>query len=737
MEKERLTEELGSTTVSEAAEISKETVTEETPNQEITATNGQTSTPDTEASEPSENTVDQVESRASNEIVDNDNASEDITSKNSDESEEESDASETVSTPEAPSAQTEATETTESENPTKETTTETIEGSKKESDIDEEIVSDTDANKEPESQPSSNDEHEPEEDLAKEVDFTKLSRDEILAEVKSLAQADNIEVKNIDRVLTGAKPAFKELENVQREEAKKAFIEDGGEEDNFEYHADEIAQRFYANCQLLRDKKQQYYKNLEKQKETNLQKKNDILEELRHLVDGEETVTSIKVIKEIQEKWKSIGPIPRQHNRTLWANYNALMDRFYDNRSIYFELKDLDRKKNLELKEELCAAAEGLAAEDNLQKAIKELNHLHEEFKHIGPVPQENNEELWIRFKAASDEIYSRRKDHVEEIKEELGQNYEVKLELVGKLKELLEFTSDRITEWNAKTKEVLEIQKKWEATGGVPREKSKINKEFWSSFKGFFANKNKFFKSLEGQRDENLRKKEELVEKAEELKDSEDINKTTEEYKRIQRQWKDIGPVPEKNRKEIFKRFKAACDYFFDRKREAVKESEKEFYENFEKKMNICDQIEEMIETNKVDLDIIETLQTQYAQIGFVPRSELKKMNKRYDEIMNKLVTGIEESDLDNKEQIAFKVQVHQAKANPGSNKAIQKKEGNLKKQISTIENDIATWENNMEFFRDSKTADKFKKEFETKIDAASKELKQLKKQLRLIDQV
>ena len=566
-----------------------------------------------------------------------------------------------------------------------------------------------------------------------ELDYTKLDKEELLNVLLELVRSDDM--LRVVNKLKEIKTHFDIIYQRERQEAFDKYLEEGGEKDGFEYQPDESTQKFHANYQLLWDRRQKYFKELEKQKEHNLEVKNEILEELRELVDGEETVTSIKVIKQIQEKWKSTGPIPRQHNKTLWANYHALLDRFYDNRSIYFELKELDRKKNLELKIELCEKAEALVTED-LQKAIQELNGLHEEFKHIGPVPLDSQEELWIRFKAASDSIYAKRKVYIEEIKDQLQLNFVEKSKLCEEIEAFTEFTSDRITKWNDKTKEIQELQKRWEKIGGLPRDKSKsINRKFWSSFKTFFANKSKFFKTLEGQKDENLKLKEKLVERAEELKSSNDLVKTVDVFKKMQQEWREIGPVPEKVKNEIYKRFKSACDEFFDRKRASIKESEKEFEENQKRKEAICDQLEEIVASEKIDLDMVETLQTQYGTIGFVPRSSLKKMNKRYDYVLNALKEKLEGSDLANKDQIALEIDIRKLQGTPGAGRQMQKQENNLRRQITAIENNISTWKNNLEFFRDSKTADKFKKEFDVKIDEANEELKQLRKQLKMME--
>jgi hypothetical protein len=430
------------------------------------------------------------------------------------------------------------------------------------------------------------DDHEDE-----DVDYSNLSKKELVDVIKELARADN--VIQAERKAREVKHFFDEFREKEREEALEKFKAEGGEEGDFSFRPDELTVRFDANFQLIRDRKHDYTKDREKKKDENLKKKQDILERLREFVDSEETNISFENFKKFQEEWKSTGPVPGSYARTLWANYNALIDRFYDNRSIYFELKELDRRKNLESKLELCVRAEELLKMEQVTEAVKELNELHHEFKHIGPVPKEEQEPLWTRFKAASDAIYDRRKAFVEKLKGELEGNMKIKSELADKVAEFGEFDSDRIKAWNAKTKEILDIQKKWENTGGLPRAHAKeINKKFWSNFKTFFSNKNQFFKKLDAEREENLEKKRTMVQKALELKDNEDMQSTAEKLKQLQREWREVGPVPGKYRESVYKEFKSACDEFFERKRASRDEASKEYVENYEKKKSICKNI-------------------------------------------------------------------------------------------------------------------------------------------------
>ncbi len=562
-----------------------------------------------------------------------------------------------------------------------------------------------------------------------ENDYSNYTKQQLFNELQSLL--NNKEAVAINRQVNAIKSSYNDLvEEAQKETKDKP----GDGETGIRPKKDNLDSRFEALLNRYKARKQNLSADLEKQKELNLQKKHEILETLRQLIDAEETNTSISALKKIQQEWKSVGPIPHQFNRSLWASYNALIDRFYDNRSIYFELKELDRKKNLEGKIEICEKAEKLTQNTNLKEAIKELNELHEEFKHIGPVPREQQEVIWQRFKAASDQIYSRRKEYLHDLKKNLQENLEEKKKLVEEVEKFTAFDSESIVEWNNKTREILEIQKKWESTGAMPKEHTKtVNKSFWSAFKSFFSNKNKFFKKLESKREENLQRKEELVVKADALKESDNWEETASQLKELQMEWKNIGPVPEKMKDDVFNRFKKACDEFFERRRQHGKVVESEYSENLKKKEEICTEMENMIGDKSFDINKFQELQATFEQIGYVPRNSIKKIQKRFNAITEKFLDEANVSD-EEKNEIKFSAEINKIRSGPDSNRRLQRKETEIRKLINKLENDIAIWKNNLDFFKESDTAEKLKAEFNEKIDKASTQLSELKEELKMI---
>ncbi|MEQ9286153.1 MAG: DUF349 domain-containing protein [Cyclobacteriaceae bacterium] len=576
-------------------------------------------------------------------------------------------------------------------------------------------------------------EHEEGLDLIEHADISSMNKEDLLHTITKVANKYSTDIHS--KTLGAIKDTFDGIFNKEREEALARFVETGGLKEDFVFKGDETSSKFNEYYNLIRNNRHQHFKEKEKEKEKNLSLKNELLEKLRETVDSEESTASMTSLKEIQAEWRSIGPVPPQQNKTLWANYHALIDRFYDHRSIYFELKELDRKKNYEAKLEICQKAEELDELENFKDAIQKLNELHDEFKHVGPIPKDVQDEVWDRFKTASDLIYSKRKEFVSHVKEQQKENLAKKLQLSETIEAFTQFDSEKINEWNGKTKELLAIQKEWEAIGAMPRETAKeVNKKFWGSFKAFFHNKSEFFKKLESQREDNLKLKEDLVAQARALEDSTDWHKTAEVLKGLQQKWKDIGPVPEKHRNHIYKSFKSACDSFFNKRRQHNQGLDSEYVENLKKKEEICDLLEKMASTKDVDMEEVYNLQDTYNEIGFVPRKNIKSIQRRYQDALNKLVKNAENLDASSKSEFKSLINIHELKSGPNADQKLNRKEYSLRRKITTLESDISTWKNNIGFFASSKNADELLKDFQEKIENAERELKELKEELKLI---
>jgi hypothetical protein len=373
-----------------------------------------------------------------------------------------------------------------------------------------------------------------------------------------------------------------------------------------------------------------------------------------------------------------------------------------------------------------------------IKDAVRELNELHHEFKHIGPVPKEDQENVWQRFKKASDEVYAKRDAFVAGLQAELQTNLEGKTELLSEIESFASFATDRIKDWNQKTQEILALQKKWDSIGAVPRSKAKeLNKKFWSAFKSFFHNKGIFFKKLDEERGNNLKAKQELVKRALELKASEDWSKTSQELIELQKKWKEIGPVPEKQRDKIYKEFKEACDFFFEQRRGTQEKADLEQDENLKKKEAIIEELMVAAKEKTGSLEALHELQVQFNAVGFVPKNVVASVKHRFNEATSMYIESIGGINADDKDRMVLEAQLINLRNDPQAERKIYQKEQALRKQITKAENDLATLRNNLEFFGRSKNAEKLKEEFNGKIEEANQHLIQLKNQLKLLKTV
>jgi len=470
-----------------------------------------------------------------------------------------------------------------------------------------------------------------------------------------------------------------------------------------------------------------------------LKKKKEIIKKLRELVNGIENKETFNNVKKLQNSWKDIGHINNSKEKSLWTTYNALLDRFYDNRSIYFELKELDRKKNLEIKTKLCEDAESLVKETNIMKSVSKLNDIHSEFKHIGPVNKSVQNEIWERLKSASDDIYKKKKDFVSNIKESLNENLKKKLKLMDEINKLKVFNTDDIRVWNLKSKEVLSLKDKWNGIGGVPKSSSKnLSKEFWNAFKEFYNQKSLFFKKIDESYKKNLNDKKDLIEKVNAIKDNVEWQKTSEEIQSLQKKWKKIGKVPIKYKDSIYKEFKEACDFFYDKKRSEDTESIKIYEENLKLKENICDKILSLSSSKNFDQDEFFKLQVKFLEVGHVPKENIDSIKEKYkksiDAIIKKSSKSMNKDDFD---KFKFIIELNSLAKNPYSKNKIIKKKSDIIKKINTIQSEIKNLKNNIYYLKESVAADNLKKEYMAKIDDSDKEIESLKLQLNLINKV
>ncbi|ABG59039.1 DUF349 domain-containing protein [Cytophaga hutchinsonii] len=559
-------------------------------------------------------------------------------------------------------------------------------------------------------------------------DFSQFSKAELLKFLENIQLENNYQ--EVSSNLKSIRIHYDHLFDQEQHIALEKYLEDGSLAEDFKYRKDETSLAFEAVYSKLKDKISTHFAELEKNKHKNLETKNGLLEKMRAIIASDESAQSFQEFKKIQETWKATGPVPATEAKELWAKYQALTDMFYNNRSMYFELKELDRRKNLTLKQELVAKVEQLLAHTNVQHAFNEMRKLQEEFRHIGPVPKEDHESIWAKLKAVSDAIHVKRQAFLEEFSKQKEANYVLKTALIEKLKEYEDFISEKIDDWKEKSDAVLHIQEEWKKIGQVPEDKLKeLSKAFWASGKKFFSNKNAFFKKLDAKRKENLEKKTELCEKAEALKDNEDYAATSRQLIQLQKDWAKIGQVPIKYKDSIYERFKNACDYFFKQQRELKVQAETALLENLKAKEAYLTELEA-----KAKAGIAETEDTlfgyiqKWEELGYVPMDNKKIIQEK---LLTVLMSMIDKMPLDAeaKEKLQLKIEVKQ-----GGSKNVESLLKDLQRKALAVKSEIEQYNNNMAFFANSPKASALKDQVMEKIRQAEAELKKLNDKLRIL---
>ena len=437
-------------------------------------------------------------------------------------------------------------------------------------------------------------------------------------------------------------------------------------------------------------------------------------------MEGQDDVSArFPVFRELQNRWREAGPVPASAYRNINDTYQYYVEKFYDMVKINRDLRDLDFRKNLEAKEAFCEAAEKLAENENVVSAFHELQKLHEQWKEYGPVAKEKREDIWNRFKAATAVINKKYQAHFEGLKGQQEENLAKKRELCEKLEEIAAADVKSSAEWTALTKEIESIQAEWRKIGfATKKENQKIYDRFRAACDAFFAKKRAYFSDIKDNLNANLEKKQALIEQAEALKDSTDWKKTTDQYVALQKQWKEIGSVPRKKSEQLWKRFRAACDEFFE-KRDANASPDNDFYSNLKAKKKL---IEEVLaytpgDDETANAEKMRSFNERWQAIGHVPYKEKDNVNDAFRDAMKK----------------AFPLFSPSARgARPGKGQFPQSPKDALVSKYRTLQQNIITYENNIGFFSASKNSEPLIRQMQEKIDKAKEELKDLEAQIR-----
>ncbi len=581
----------------------------------------------------------------------------------------------------------------------------------KENDEDEEVTS------------SDDDEHHEETEAEEEKDYHALSKEQLITEFQKLLKDNSIQkIKNdVEEIKTEFNAKFED----ELESSKGEFLAKGGNIIDF-YYTTPLKKRFNSLYFDYKEKRNDYYKNLKRDLQANFKKREELIDELKGLLNAEENInTTYKHFKDIQERWHTAGAIPRDKYNTIWNTYRHHVENFYDFLHLNREFRDLDFKHNLDQKLKLIGRAEELAQQGDVGKAFRELQMLHKMWKEdIGPVAKEFREEVWEKFSAATKIIHDKRQEFLKDEEKYYEGNLDLKNTIIDKIKEIPSNTGNNHKAWQNAIKEVQKLRDQYFEAGKVPRTKTK---EIWKSFKesthDFNKAKNRFYKDQKKEQFVNLEKKRELIEIAEENKDNEDFEVVTPLMKKIQSDWKAIGHVPRKESDKVWKQFKNACNHYFDRVHVERNEANKEEMVHFEKKKDFMDSLSNLKFSGKhtEDLKVIKDKIAEWKDIGRVPfnkRNIERKFNKVLDEIFGKL-----KLDKHEVEMIRFENKLNSLVSQEDERK-LQNEEFFISKRITDAHDEIRQLENNLGFFRHTEEDNPLLKEVQKNIAEQKEQL-------------
>ena len=560
------------------------------------------------------------------------------------------------------------------------------------------------------------------------------TKKEVLDRVREIAQSEeNPRKDEIDYLKT----VFYKLHFNEREAQQKAYLEQGGDPDKYVVTPDEDEEAFKAEMSIVKEKRAKIFQQQEQEKQANLEKKLDIIEKIKNMATSpDEANQSYNEFKQLQQEWKETGAVPAERASELWRNYQLYVEQFYDLLKLNSEAREYDFKKNLELKTKLCEAAEKLADQEDIISAFHQLQELHQQYREVGPVAKELREDIWNRFKAASTVINKRHQQHFEELRGKEEENLARKTALCEKAEAVAAQPNANSSDWEKRTKEIIDIQAEWKTIGFAPQKMNvKIFERFRAACDDFFGRKGEYFKQLKEKFADNAARKQALVEKAQALQDSTDWKSTSDRLVALQKEWKTIGMVPKKMGEQLWTDFQAACNKFFDARNAANAGTRGEEKANLAKKQEVIEKLKAITaETEGNVQEMVQKLHEEYNKIGHVPFKEKDKVYEEYhaqlDRIYKELNVSIARRKLDN-----FKSNIKNM-AQKGAD-ALEGERSRLVRRFEGLKQDVQTYENNLGFLNaSSKKGNSLIDEMNRKVQKLKDEMELVKQKIKAIDQ-
>ena len=551
------------------------------------------------------------------------------------------------------------------------------------------------------------------------------TKKEVVDRIKEIAHSDdNPQKDEVDYLKT----IFYKMHFAEREAALKAYIDGGGNPDTYQVRPDEEEETFKAEMGLIKEKRAKIFLEQEQEKQENLKKKLDIIEKIKSMITSpDEANKAYQEFKKLQQEWKEIKAVPAEKANELWRNYQLYVEQFYDLLKLNNEAREYDFRKNLEIKERLCEAAEKLGEEEDVVSAAQQLQELHQEYRETGPVAKDLRESLWARFKAASTVVNKRHQQHFEKMRAMEEENLTKKTALCERIEEIVKVMPANANEWEQQTKEIIALQAEWKTIGFAPQKMNvKIFERFRATCDSFFERKAEFFKKMKQQYAENIDKRKALIEKAKSLQDSTEWRATADKLIALQKEWKNVGTVPKKQGDRLWNEFLAACNHFFEARNHATSGTRNEERANLEKKRGIIAQLKELLEEAAEGVqEKVKELTEQYNAVGHVPFKEKDKLYKEYHDVLDmiykKLNINMSKRRLDK-----FKNNLKNV-AEKGVD-ALDNERARLMRRYESLKQEIQTYENNLGFLNASS------KKGNSLIDEMNRKVQKLKDDMNLV---
>ncbi len=562
---------------------------------------------------------------------------------------------------------------------------------------------------------------------------TFKSKEEVLARLKELASSEETPDKEeVDHLKT----VFYKMHVAERDEKQRQYLEAGGDPEKYQVLPDDDEKEFKVAMGVIREKRAALFMQQEAEKQENLKRKQEIIEKIKAMATSpDEANKSFQEFKALQQEWKEIKAVPAEKANELWRNYQLYVEQFYDLLNLNREAREYDFKKNLEIKTKLCEAAEKLADESDVISAFHQLQELHQQYREAGPVAKELREEIWARFKAASTVINKKHQQHFEGLREKEEENLRRKTELCEKVETIAKEENKSASDWEKRTKEIIEIQTEWKTIGFAPQKMNvKIFERFRAACDDFFSRKAEFFKQMKERMAENAKKKKALVEKAQALADSTEWKSTSDKLIALQKEWKTIGTAPKKVGDQLWNDFLSACNRFFEARNAANAGVRNEEHANLSKKREIIEKLKAVAEEKADDLqEKVQQLVEEYNAVGHVPFKDKDKLYKEYHEIVDKLFSDLHISNakrrLDN-----FKSNLKNV-AKRGE-EALDNERARLMRRYEQLKQEVQTYENNLGFLNaSSKKGNSLIDEMNRKVQKLKDEAKLVREKIKAID--